>query len=95
MDSIENQTNLFLLYGCNVSFFPTVENERILDIVLKIFHKGFDSLSGNAFTRSVGISRGIFYLGNRKFYLVYVFLPQHQQVVLLGYPGLVLDEREY
>jgi len=33
--------------------------------------------------------------GILNFSLVYVFPPQHQQVVLQGYPGLVLGVGEY
>ena len=59
--------------------FQHLGNEPLLVIVLKIFDKGFDNLSGNAFTKSIGMSGGTL-----KFSLVYVFLPQHQKVCTTG-----------
>jgi len=39
-------------------FFYHLGNETLLVIALKIFDKGFDNLSGNAFSKSIGMSRG-------------------------------------
>ena len=43
--------------GVMYPFFQHFGNEPLLVIVLKIFDKGFDNLSGNAFIKSIGISR--------------------------------------
>jgi len=39
-------------------FVQNLRNEPILVIVLKMFFKDFDSLSGTAFTKSIEISKG-------------------------------------
>ena len=45
--------------GLVYPFLQHMRNEPILAIVLKLFYNGFDSLSGNAFTKSMRISRGL------------------------------------
>ena len=44
--------------GVMYPFFQHLGNEPLLVIVLKIFDKGFENLSGIAFIKSIGMSRG-------------------------------------
>ena len=76
--------------GVIFPFFQKLGNKPFLVIVLKIFDKSFDNLTGNDFTKSFGISRG----HNEVLFSLRIFASM-STACTQGYPGLVLGAGEY